>query len=85
MRVALVSTATCALALALAAPASAASWCVRDHVELQQALTAAAASPGDDEIRLREGVYTTFNGPFLYSAQTATTARRGAWTLRARS
>jgi hypothetical protein len=70
MRVALVSTATCALALALAAPASAASWCVRDHVELQQALTAAAASPGDDEIRLREGVYTTFNGPFLYSAQT---------------
>jgi hypothetical protein len=50
--------------------APAATWCVRDHNELQQALTAAAASPGDDEIKLHEGIYTTFNGSFLYSAQT---------------
>jgi hypothetical protein len=59
------------LALAIfPAAADAASVCVRDHNELQQALTAAAASPGDDEIRLHEGIYTTFNGSFLYSAQT---------------
>lgn len=63
--------------IALLAPAlrahdaSAASWCVRDHNELQQALTAAAASPGDDEIRLHEGIYTTFNGSFTYTAQTS--------------
>ncbi len=50
--------------------ANAASWCVRDHNELQQALTAAATSPGDDEIKLHEGIYTTFNGAFVYSAQT---------------
>lgn len=53
------------------AVADAASVCVRDHNELQQALTAAAASPGDDEIKLREGIYTTFNGSFVYSAQTS--------------
>ena len=64
------SITACAIALALSTPVHAASWCVRDHVELQQALSAAAASPGDDEIRLREGVYTTFSGSFLYSAQT---------------
>jgi hypothetical protein len=55
----------------LPAAVDAASVCVRDHNELQQALTAAAASPGDDEIRLREGIYTTFNGSFVYSAQTS--------------
>ena len=55
----------------LPAAADAASVCVRDHNELQQALTAAAASPGDDEIKLHEGIYTTFNGSFLYSAQTS--------------
>jgi len=74
MRIHTTTTTRCAAAvaaLALAAPASATSWCVRDHVELQQALTAAAASPGDDEIRLREGVYTTFQAPFLYAAQTS--------------
>ena len=59
------------LALLLAAPLShAATWCVRNHTELQQALTAAAASPGDDEIRIREGIYTTFAGTFTYTAQT---------------
>lgn len=58
-------------ALLLTAPAShAASWCVRNHTELQQALTAAAASPGDDEIMLREGIYTTYAGTFTYTAQT---------------
>jgi hypothetical protein len=51
--------------------APAASWCVRNHNELQQALTAVAASPGDDEIRVREGIYTTFNGTFTYPAQTS--------------
>jgi len=54
----------------LPAAADAASVCARDHNELQQALTAAAASPGDDEIKLHEGIYTTFNGTFVYSAQT---------------
>lgn len=58
------------LALAmLPVAATAASWCVRDHHELQQALTAAAASPGDDEIKLREGIYTTFAGSFVYASQ----------------
>jgi hypothetical protein len=51
------------------AMAPAATVCVRDHNELQQALTAAAASPGDDEIKIREGIYTTFNGVFTYTAQ----------------
>jgi hypothetical protein len=49
--------------------AQAAMHCVRDHNELQQALTAAAASPGDDEIKVREGIYTTFNGTFTYTTQ----------------
>lgn len=57
------------LLVAGAIEARAASWCVRDHNELQQALTAAAASPGDDEIRIREGIYTTFNGSFVYTSQ----------------
>ena len=56
------------------------SWCVRDHNELQQALTAAAASPGDDEIKLREGIYTTFNGSFAYNSQNAGwLALTGGW------
>ncbi len=49
--------------------AHAANWCVRNSTELQQALNAAAASPGDDEIMLREGTYTAFNGSFVYTAQ----------------
>ena len=49
--------------------AAAAIHCVRNHNELQQALTAAATSPGDDEIRIREGIYTTFNGSFVYTSQ----------------
>ena len=58
------------LAGVFASSAHAASWCVRNDTELQQALTAAAASPGDDEIKLHEGIYTTFNGTFTYAAQT---------------
>lgn len=57
------------LLVAGAIEARAAIWCVRNHNELQQALTAAAASPGDDEIRIREGIYTTFNGSFVYTSQ----------------
>ena len=60
--------------------ASAATVCVRDHNELQQALSAAAASPGDDEIRIREGIYTTFNGGFTYTAQnTGWLTLSGGW------
>jgi len=67
--------ASCASALliftgVLASSVHAASWCVRNDTELQQALTAAAASPGDDEIKLHEGIYTTFNDTFAYTAQT---------------
>jgi hypothetical protein len=51
--------------------ASAATYCVRDGNELQQALNDAAASWNDDEIRLHEGIYTVFNQPFTYTAQTA--------------
>ena len=62
------------------ATASAATVCVRNQSELQQALTAAAASPGDDEIRIREGIYTTFNGPFVYTAQnTGWLTLSGGW------
>ena len=60
------------LLCALATPpgtAHAAFHCVRNHSELQQALSAAAASAGDDEIRLREGAYTTFDGSFVYASQ----------------
>ncbi|WP_440222585.1 hypothetical protein ACQQ2N_16075 [Dokdonella sp. MW10] len=58
--------------VAWAAPkAFAATWCVRDHNEFQQALTAAAASPQDDEIKVREGIYTTFSNTFTYSSQNA--------------
>ena len=64
------STTCLALATLLLSPAAAhaATWCVRDHNELQQALSAAAAAPGDDEIRVHEGLYTAFNGPFTYSS-----------------
>lgn len=44
--------------LACASPVRAAIHCVTHSVELQQALTASAASPQDDEIRIREGIYT---------------------------
>jgi hypothetical protein len=58
------------LALALpGGPASAAIHCVTTSGELQAALTAAAASPTDDEIRLRQGIYTTFSSTFVYTSQ----------------
>lgn len=61
------------LALAVltgAEQARAAIYCVRDGNELQQALTDAAASGSDDEIRIREGAYTTFSQSFRYTATT---------------
>lgn len=61
------AVAAASLAFGMAAPAIA--HCVRDSNELQQALTAAAASPGDDEIKLHEGIYTTFNNSFVYTTQ----------------
>lgn len=58
------------LAAALVAPpALAATHCVTNPTELQQALTAAAASPADDEIRLRQGIYTA-QQTFTYTAST---------------
>lgn len=60
-----------AMLAAMAVQAHAATWCVRDGNELQQALSAAAASTGDDEIHVREGVYTVFNQPFTYDSQNA--------------
>lgn len=60
------------LALALALPsaaARAATYCVTNSSELQAALTAAAASPADDEVRVRQGVYVTFTSTFTYTSQ----------------
>ncbi len=56
------------LALLAAGGAQAAVFCVATPAELQQALTAAANSPGNDEIRIRTGVYAAPNA-FLYSSQ----------------
>lgn len=50
--------------------AQATNYCVRDESELQQALNDAAASNGDDEIRIREGAYTAFTQSFRYTATT---------------
>jgi hypothetical protein len=49
--------------------ARAATYCVGTAAEFQQALTAAAASAVDDDIRLKPGVYTYFQ-PFLYQSST---------------
>jgi hypothetical protein len=49
--------------------ARAATYCVGNGTEFQQALSAAAASSADDEIRLKPGVYTFFQ-PFLYQTST---------------
>lgn len=46
----------------------AATYCVSTSTELQQALTAAAASTPDDEIRLRTGIYTA-QQTFIYQSQ----------------
>jgi hypothetical protein len=66
------STALLLLVSSLLLPATrlhAASYCVDTAQEFQQALTAAAASNADDEIRLKAGVYTFFQ-PFLYQSST---------------
>ncbi len=58
------------LALVLPGPAvRAATYCVTTSAELQSALTAAAASPADDEVRVRQGVYVTFTATFTYTSQ----------------
>ncbi|ANB17345.1 hypothetical protein [Dokdonella koreensis] len=55
------------LILLLALPAAdAATYCVGTAAELQQALNAAAASTGDDEIRIRRGTYAQAQ-TFLYT------------------
>jgi hypothetical protein len=61
----------CLLALLVlpAARLHAATYCVDTAQEFQQALTAAAASNVDDEIRLKPGVYSFFQ-PFLYQTTT---------------
>lgn len=48
----------------------AATYCVATAQEFQNALTAAAASNADDEIRMKSGVYTFFQ-PFLYQSNVA--------------
>jgi hypothetical protein len=58
------------LTLVLPGPAArAATYCVTTSAELQTALTAAAASPADDEVRVRQGIYVTFNATFTYTSQ----------------
>jgi len=57
------------LAFALPPIAQAAVFCVTNPTELQSALTQAAASGGDDEIRIRQGVYTA-QQTFTYTAST---------------
>jgi hypothetical protein len=50
-----------------AASARATTYCVSNSTELQAALTAAAASTSDDEIRLRQGIYTP-QQTFVYNS-----------------
>jgi hypothetical protein len=59
-----------ACALVPASRLHAATYCVATSQEFQNALTAAAASVGDDEIRMKSGVYTFFQ-PFLYQSNVA--------------
>ncbi len=58
------------LATVLPATAEAAIFCVTNSIELQSALTQAAASPDDDEIRIRQGVYTV-QQTLIYNASTS--------------
>ncbi len=57
------------IALVATSSTQAATYCVRNATELQQALSAAAASPGNDEVNIQEGIYTVFTTPFSYTAQ----------------
>jgi hypothetical protein len=60
--------AVCALVLSLAALAArATTYCVSDATELQAALDSASASNDDDEIRLRQGIYSSATA-FTYSS-----------------
>lgn len=63
--------ATLALALkvlAVSTPLAAASFCVSDSAELQNALDIAASNGADDTIRLRTGVYPVPGGGFHYDS-----------------
>ncbi len=56
------------LALGISNSGFAATYCVSNSVELQQSLTAAAASAADDEIRIRQGTYIP-TATFFYNSQ----------------
>jgi len=56
------------LTLCISRTGYAATYCVSNSTELQQALTAAAASVADDEIRIRQGTYI-HTASFLYNSQ----------------
>ena len=66
------------LLLAMPLTARAATWCVTNAVELQQALTQAATSTADDEIRVRQGIYTA-QQTFTYTATTSAVYLNGGW------
>lgn len=66
----LLLTALLLATLLLPKSALAAVHCVTNAAELQAALNQAAASHGDDEIRLREGIYTP-QQTLVYNASTA--------------
>jgi len=69
-----------AVALAPGFARATATWCVHDSTELRQALADAAASPEDDDIRLREGVYIADDGAFAYTSRnTASLSISGGW------
>ncbi len=55
------------LAWLAASTSQAASYCVTNVSELQAALTAAAASPADDEIKVRQGLYAA-NQQLVYNS-----------------
>jgi hypothetical protein len=48
--------------------AEAATYCVGSVAELRSALNAAAASPENDEIRIRSGIYATGGTAFVYAS-----------------
>ena len=69
-----------AVTVASAPTRAAAPYCVTDGAGLAAALTAAAASPDIDEIRLRYGQFFTMNSPmFSYAGDSALTIS-GGWT-----
>ncbi len=57
------------LGLAVVSPVHAVTYCVTNGLELQNALTAAAASTADDSIRLHQGIFTPSSMGFTYQSQ----------------